>query len=54
MLLDGLRAWLDRKGFESVAAARGLLAKSAEGEPAYGRTGYLSAIEQATHTYATR
>ena len=54
VLLDGLRAWLDRKGFESVAAARGLLAKSAEGEPAYGRTGYLSAIEQATHTYATR
>ena len=54
VLLDGLRAWLDRKGFESVAAARGLLAKSAEGEPAYGRTGYLSAIEQATHTYTTR
>jgi dihydroorotate dehydrogenase (fumarate) len=54
VLLDGLRAWLDRKGFESVDAARGLLAKSAEGEPAYGRTGYLSAIEQATHTYATR
>ena len=54
VLLDGLRAWLDRKGFESVAAARGLLAKSAEGEPAYGRAGYLSAIEQATHTYATR
>jgi dihydroorotate dehydrogenase (fumarate) len=54
VLLDGLRAWLDRKGFESVAAARGLMAKSAEGEPAYGRTGYLSAINQATHTYATR
>jgi dihydroorotate dehydrogenase (fumarate) len=53
VLLDGLRAWLDRKGFESVAAARGLMAKSAEGEPAYGRTGYLSAINQATHTYAT-
>ena len=54
VLLDGLRAWMERKGFESVAAARGLLAKSAEGEPAYGRVGYLSAIEQATHTYATR
>ena len=53
LLLDGLRAWLDRKGFASVAAARGLLAKTAEGQPAYGRTGYLSAIGQATHTYAT-
>ena len=54
VLLDGLRAWLDRKGFKSVAAARGLMAKSAEGEPAYGRTGYLSAIEQAGHRYANR
>ena len=54
LLLDGLRAWLDRKGFASVAAARGLLAKTAEGQPAYGRTGYLSAIGQATHAYATR
>jgi dihydroorotate dehydrogenase (fumarate) len=54
VLLDGLRAWLDRKGFGSVATARGLLAKSAAGEPAYSRTGYLSAINQATHTYATR
>jgi dihydroorotate dehydrogenase (fumarate) len=53
VLLDGLRAWLDRKGFESVAAPRGLLARSAEGEPAYGRAGYLSAIEQASYGYAT-
>jgi dihydroorotate dehydrogenase (fumarate) len=53
VLLDGLRAWLDRKGFDSVAAPRGLLARSAEGEPAYGRTGYLSAIEQATYSYTT-
>jgi hypothetical protein len=30
------------------------MAKSAEGEPAYGRTGYLSAIQQAAHTYAAR
>jgi dihydroorotate dehydrogenase (fumarate) len=52
VLLDGLRAWLDRKGFASLGAVRGLMAKSAEGEPAYGRTGYLSAIDQATHTYA--
>ncbi len=54
VLLDGLRAWMDRKGFASVADVRGLLAKSAEGEPAYGRTGYLSAIEQASHAFAAR
>jgi dihydroorotate dehydrogenase (fumarate) len=53
-LLDGLSAWMERKGFKSVADARGLLVKSPEGEPAYGRTGYLSAIEQATHTYTPR
>jgi dihydroorotate dehydrogenase (fumarate) len=49
VLLDGLRAWMDRKGFTSVAQARGLLAKSAAGGPADARAGYLSAIEQATH-----
>jgi hypothetical protein len=27
---------------------------SVAGRPAYGRAGYLSAIEQATHTYAAR
>jgi dihydroorotate dehydrogenase (fumarate) len=51
VLLDGLSAWLDRKGFTSVAAARGVLAQ-VDGGPAFGRAGYLSAIEQATHAYA--
>ena len=54
VLLSGLRSWMDRKGFKSVGDVRGLLAKSAEGEPAYGRTGYLSAIAQATHAYGPR
>lgn len=54
VLLDGLRSWMERKGFTSVDDLRGLLAKSAGGEPSYSRTGYLSAIEQATSTYATR
>jgi dihydroorotate dehydrogenase (fumarate) len=49
VLLDGLRAWMDRKGFTSVTQARGLLAKSAADGPASGRPGYLSAIEQVTH-----
>ncbi len=54
VLLDGLRTWMDRKGFTSVAQLRGLLARSAEDEPAYGRVGYLSAIEQATRAYSGR
>ena len=52
VLLDGLRAWMGRKGFSDLNAVRGLLAKPADGEPAYGRAGYLSAIEQATYAYS--
>ncbi len=51
VLLYGLQSWMERKGFKSVDDARGLMAKSAEGAPAYGRTGYLSAIEQTTHAW---
>jgi dihydroorotate dehydrogenase (fumarate) len=52
VLLDGLEAWMERKGFTSLGAARGLLAKAAEGEPTYNRAGYLSAVEQATHAHS--
>ncbi len=52
VLRDGLEAWMERKGFSSLGAVRGLLAKSPEGEPAYSRTGYLSAVEQASHAYS--
>ena len=52
-LLGGLTAWMDRKGFETVGELRGMLSAVA-GRAAYGRTGYLSAIEQATHAYAPR
>jgi len=48
VLLDGLRAWMDRKGFGTVGELRGMLARAPGGEPAYGRIGYLSAIEQAS------
>jgi dihydroorotate dehydrogenase (fumarate) len=51
VLLDGLEDWMNRKGFKSLSAVRGLLAKAPEGEHAYSRSGYLSAIEQATHAY---
>ncbi|HEV3380230.1 MAG TPA: dihydroorotate dehydrogenase-like protein [Trebonia sp.] len=49
-LLDGLEAWLGRKGFMSVAEARGLLSAQA-GLPLEGRAGYLSAIGQATRAF---
>ena len=49
-LLDGLTAWLSRKGFASVAEVRGLLSAQV-GLPIPGRSGYLSAIGQATHAF---
>jgi dihydroorotate dehydrogenase (fumarate) len=50
VLLDGLAAWMKRKGFSSVGEFRGLLAPAAQ--PSYGRSGYLSAVGQATRNYA--
>lgn len=49
-LLDGLEAWLGRKGFASVAEARGLLSAQA-GLPVQGRAGYLSAMGQAMRSF---
>ncbi|HEY4465860.1 MAG TPA: dihydroorotate dehydrogenase-like protein [Streptosporangiaceae bacterium] len=55
VLLDGLTAWLDRKGFKSPGEARGMLAATADAvRPSYGRRGYLTAIEQGTHAYGPR
>lgn len=49
-LLDGLVAWLGRKGFGSVSQARGLLAaQSGHHDP--GRGGYLSAVGRASRAY---
>jgi dihydroorotate dehydrogenase (fumarate) len=54
-LLDGLTAWMDRKGIGSVAEIRGLLAPTADTpQPGYGRYGYLSAVEQASRAYFPR
>jgi dihydroorotate dehydrogenase (fumarate) len=53
VLLDGLEDWMYRKGFHSLAAVRGLLAKAPQGRPAYTRGGYLSAVEQASHAYGS-
>lgn len=55
VLLEGLTAWMERKGFGGTGEIRGMLAPAAdETRPAYGRPGYLTAIEQATHAYAPR
>jgi dihydroorotate dehydrogenase (fumarate) len=51
-LLDGLTAWMHRKGFGTVTELRGLLSAEA-GLAVPGRTGYLSAIEQATHAFGS-
>jgi dihydroorotate dehydrogenase (fumarate) len=52
-LLDGLTAWMDRKGIGSVAEIRGLLAPAADTpQPRFGRYGYLSAVEQASKLYS--
>ena len=52
-LLDGLTAWMDRKGIGSVGEIRGLLAPSAETpQPGFGRYGYLHAVEQASRAYS--
>jgi dihydroorotate dehydrogenase (fumarate) len=53
-LLDGLAAWMDRKGFSGVGEFRGLLAARTGAGPGYGRSGYLSAVEQGTRTYGPR
>jgi len=53
VLLDGLRAWMGRKGFGSTDEIRGMFAAAANASQSdFGRVGYLSAIERATRTYA--
>ena len=52
-LLDGLTAWMHRKGIGSVDEIRGLLAPGADTpQPGFGRYGYLRAVEQATRAYS--
>jgi dihydroorotate dehydrogenase (fumarate) len=48
VLLDGLADWMDRKGFENLAAVRGRLAVPAEADGAdYERAGYVGALRAA-------
>jgi dihydroorotate dehydrogenase (fumarate) len=52
-LLDGLRAWMEGKGFTGLDQVRGRLAPAAGADlTVYGRSNYLSTIEQASRVYA--
>jgi dihydroorotate dehydrogenase (fumarate) len=55
VLLDGLTTWMERKGFGGIGDVRGLLAAKADAAGAgYGRSGYLSAVQQGTRAYGPR
>jgi dihydroorotate dehydrogenase (fumarate) len=52
VLLDGLTAWMVRKGYTSPNQMRGLLAVPAdEHEAEYERAGYVAALQQGQRTY---
>ncbi len=53
VLLDGLAAWMDRKGFASVAQFRGLLAAPTEAD-AYQRAAFVGALREANQGNYTR
>jgi dihydroorotate dehydrogenase (fumarate) len=47
VLLDGLSAWMARKGFATIDDFRGMLAVPAEDGAAYERAGYVRAMREA-------
>ena len=51
VLLDGLAAWMSRKGFTAVRDLRGLLRAPTHDQTTYERTGYLDAIQAAARRY---
>jgi dihydroorotate dehydrogenase (fumarate) len=47
-LLDGLSAWISRKGFAAVSDVRGLLSVPSDADgAAYERSGYVTALQAA-------
>ena len=53
-LVEGLEAWLERKGFASLTDVRGRLAVPREADPtAYERAGYVAALERGRATYGS-
>ncbi len=54
VLIDGLDAWLTRRGYDTSDAIRGLLAVPADQDAAvYERTGYVSALQAAREHYGS-
>jgi dihydroorotate dehydrogenase (fumarate) len=52
VLLDGLAAWMQRKGFATVGDLRGLLrVPPGTDQAAYERSGYLTAVQGASRPY---
>jgi dihydroorotate dehydrogenase (fumarate) len=48
VLLEGLRAWIERKGFTSVDELRGMLSVApSTDETEHARAGYVSALREA-------
>jgi len=55
LLLDGLAAWMARKGFTTIDELRGLLRIPPEdGLDAYERSSYLAAMRETTGRYSPR
>jgi dihydroorotate dehydrogenase (fumarate) len=55
LLLDGLAAWMARKGFTTIDELRGLLRIPPEdGHDAYERSSYLAAMRETTGRYSPR
>jgi dihydroorotate dehydrogenase (fumarate) len=54
VLLDGLDAWMRRKGFTTLEEVRGRLAVPRDADPtAYERAGYVAALEHGRATYGS-
>ena len=50
-LLTGLEAWMDRKGFTSLASLRGMLAVGSDDGDRVERAGYVAALTKARSVY---
>jgi dihydroorotate dehydrogenase (fumarate) len=51
VLLDGLTDWMQRKGFSTTDALRGMLSVPTDADPTeHQRTGYVSALQEANST----
>lgn len=52
-MLEGLTAWMDRKGFSAVSQVRGLLAASSSSGGTDERTGYVKVLQSANEGFGS-